>query len=166
MTEAAKQLKNWMDREPGIKMPRRAALLVLRRYQDYRKGYDCRTLSAIKLDPPTVSAAIDALLFEYPEFRAPRIVCQRCPLYHHEAEACQRAICAVDTVQSIADMIHADQDDAATEYVQTLERIIDEFMYARKNQGACVSTEALAMASEVANRVRQAKEAQSEKDRE
>lgn len=168
MTEAAKQLKDWEELATPPKMPKRAALLALRRFQDWRTRKDCRTMTSAKIEPATVTAAIDAVLFEYPEFRCPRIVCGRCPLYDHEAMACPRATCAVDTLpMSILDYVFDDtaEPDARDEYVAGLERIIDEFMYARKNQGACVSTEALAMASEVVNRVRQAKEARSEKDR-
>lgn len=55
------------------------AIQVLRRYQDWRRGYDVRTMAEASVEPEPVGLAIDFILAHFGAAE-PLTVCAGCPM--------------------------------------------------------------------------------------
>ena len=55
------------------------AIKILRRYQDYRRGYDVRTMAEAGVEPEQVGLALDTVLTHFGAAE-PLTVCVGCPM--------------------------------------------------------------------------------------
>lgn len=59
-------------------MKLKEAITVLRRYQDWRRGYDLRSMQDADINPKDVGEALDCVLTHH-KAGQPLIVCDKCP---------------------------------------------------------------------------------------